>query len=109
MEGGGVTEPTGDVVSLELYCTGRRKHERFLMTTYRRLPDGTEWVTTTPYYLPPNFARVEREGWSWDSFSLLCTDCHRQPTIDRHTFWGVIVAQAIERGLQGLDVSLLPY
>jgi len=32
-----VTEPTGDVVSLELYCTGRGKHERFLMTTYRRL------------------------------------------------------------------------
>lgn len=95
--------------NLELYCTNRGVHDPFTMTSYQVLDDGFRGLLLTPYYLPPDRDRVGGKGWSWDSFSLLCPVCHREPVIQLRHFCDVVIPNAIAMGLTGLDVSRLQY
>ena len=95
--------------NLELYCTNRGAHDPFVMTSYQVLDDGYRGMLLTGYIIPPDFKRIGDTGWSWESFSLLCPVCHREPTIQLAHFRDVVMVEALAMGLTGLDISRLRY
>lgn len=94
-----------------VYCSDRGQHEPVLLTTARReLGGGHGMNHALEWFAAPATSQEEADEFnlSRSSYDFRCPRCRRNPRIDRHRWWSLIDAAAVN-GLGSIDLSLLPY